>query len=35
MFSDGFPLGAVTVRETVTFCGEFEAPDAVTVMVPL
>jgi hypothetical protein len=35
MFSDGFPAGAVTVRETATFCGEFDAPVVVTVMVPL
>jgi hypothetical protein len=35
MFRDGFPVGAVTVRETATFCGEFEAPDAVTLIVPV
>jgi hypothetical protein len=35
MFSAGFPVAAVTVRETATFCGEFEAPAAVTVIVPV
>jgi hypothetical protein len=35
-FSDGFPDEAlVTARLTAIFCGELDAPEAVTVRVPL